>query len=69
MYADDLVGDSKEALQKQLDTLNNWCLNCQMKINIDKVKLCTLEKLQHPGTITFFKWEGILWIQYNAINI
>ena len=37
-YADDLalISDSEENLQTLLDTLNEWCVNWRIKINISK---------------------------------
>ena len=48
LYADDIVllAENELNLQRQLDILNTWCKKWRLNVNLTKVKLYTLGKLE-----------------------
>lgn len=62
LYADDtvLLSESPTDLQKQLDSLNNYCNIWKLKVNVDKSKIVIFSKGRLPNNMSF---------KYNDINI
>ena len=76
MFADDIVmfSTSPMGLQKQLDTLEQFCCRWKLKINIDKTKICVYGSAKeqsftccgtHLDNADSYKYLGI-WISRDA---
>ena len=57
MYADDIVllSNNQSGLQKHLNTLELFCQNWKLDLNIDKTKVCVFGKRTCTGQ---FHWKG-----------